>query len=232
MILVCNIIYQVLYGIALYHCHHLLILIIFLTWFLKLPQRAEREGVAPFYGQGFSLIFQTRLIQVTWQTATEWEQELWSFNLKGSPFPVHSAVCLWRHVERHCKWLHMRDCSYNLSWLAADLPEAICSLLVLFHIKHVWVLVTWLAHTSKVIALALLENSRSSLCLGVANSMQTSAIILQTFWGWLCFTYTYYIFSKRSMDELSIITLYLNVPSKLFLWMPPLPRRDWRINRV
>lgn len=81
--------------------------------------------------------------------------------------------------ENRCKWLHLRDCSYNPSWLAADLPEAISSLLMLFHIKQVWEWVTWLAHTSKVIASAGLGNSRSSLCLGVANSMQTSAIILQ-----------------------------------------------------
>lgn len=40
--------------------------------------------------------------------------------------------------EKCCKWLHLRDCSYNLSWLPADLPEAISSLLMLFHIKQVW----------------------------------------------------------------------------------------------
>lgn len=40
--------------------------------------------------------------------------------------------------ENRCKWLPVRDCSYNRSWLAADLPEAISSLLMLFHIKQVW----------------------------------------------------------------------------------------------
>lgn len=40
--------------------------------------------------------------------------------------------------ENRRKRLHLRDCSYNLSWLAADLPEAISSLLMLFHIKQVW----------------------------------------------------------------------------------------------
>lgn len=80
--------------------------------------------------------------------------------------------------ENRCKWLHLRDCSYNRSWLAADLPEAISSLLMLFHIKQVWEWVTRLAQTSKVIASAQLGNSKSSLCLGVANSVQTSAVIL------------------------------------------------------
>lgn len=81
--------------------------------------------------------------------------------------------------EKRCKWLHLRDCSYNLSWLPADLPEAISSLLMLFHIKQVWEWVTWLAHTSKVIASAGLGNSWSSLCLGGANSTQAAAVILQ-----------------------------------------------------
>lgn len=91
---------------------------------------------------------------------------------------------------RYTKWPCLRDWSYNLSWLAADLPEAISSLLMLFHIKQVWEWVTWLAQISKVIASVLLGNVKSSLCLGVADSVQTSAIILQQLWGGFLFHFS------------------------------------------
>ena len=64
------------------------------------------------------------------------------------------------------KWLCLRNCSYNLSWLAADLLEAISSLLMLFHIKQVWEWVIWLAQTSQAIASARLETPRPPFAWG------------------------------------------------------------------
>lgn len=48
-----------------------------------------------------------------------------------------TVLCATKDMWRHFKWPRLRDCSYNPSWLAADLPEAISRLLMLFHIKQV-----------------------------------------------------------------------------------------------
>lgn len=77
-----------------------------------------------------------------------------------------TVLCATKDMWRHFKWPRLRDCSYNPSWLAADLPEAISRLLMLFHIKQVWEWVTWLAQTSKVIASALLGNSSPPFAWG------------------------------------------------------------------
>ena len=57
--------------------------------------------------------------------------------LQGQSFSCTVLCTTEDHVERHFKRPRLRDCYYNRSWLAADLPEAISSLLMLFHIKQV-----------------------------------------------------------------------------------------------
>lgn len=100
---------------------------------------------------------------------------------------LYSAVYHWGHMERHFKRPYLRDCYYNQSWLAADLPEAISSLLMLFHIKQVWEWVT-LAGTNQQSDCFSSALKLEVLSLpGGNNWIQTSAIILQPFWGWLCF---------------------------------------------
>ena len=151
---------------------------------------------------------------------------LWTRNqshLSGEPDPSHLMNCYWigsrtlifllpdgslsftvlyATEDRQIgilKWLCLRNCSYNPSWLAADLLEAISSLLMLFHIKQVWEWVIWLAQSSRAAASARLETPRpplpggSKLC--ARPSCKTAAALGPT----LCSTFAISSFVEHSL---------------------------------